>query len=465
MNLIAKKLKASMKLVGILILSLVATTFSVTEANATALTLSSSTPADDATGVALNADIELTFSEDVLARTGNITLKKTSDDSVIEVFSVADSVTISASTVTINPTNNLSYLTEYYVLISAAAFEDAATNTETYAGISSTTALSFTTLADSVAPTLSSSTPADDATGVALNADVVLTFSESVAVGTGDITLKKTSDDSVVEVFSVTDSVTVSGSTVTINPTTDLNYSTEYYLLIDATALDDLAASPNSYAGISSTTALSFTTLAETPAPAPTPVTVYIPTTPQAALTLSSSATTVEWGTQAKLTLTGGSGTGAVTYSSTGTTFCAVNPSGNLTPVSAGTCTVTATKDGDGTYGSAQSNSVTITAVEKLGASATTGSTSNAGVAMVVGKPVAGVATVKFTVADTYAGEKVSVILATKNSAGKTIYKTLGSAKVGSTGAVSFKTKVKLPVGAVLQLKSAGSVILSKSIK
>jgi hypothetical protein len=201
------------------------------------------------------------------------------------------------------------------------------------------------------------------------------------------------------------------------------------------------------------------------PAPAPAPAPVYIPTTPQAALTLSSSATTVEWGTQAKLTLTGGSGTGAVTYSSTGTTFCAVNPSGNLTPVSAGTCTVTATKDGDGTYGSAQSNSVTITAVEKLGASATTGSTSNAGVAMVVGKPVAGVATVKFTVADTYAGEKVSVILATKNSAGKTIYKTLGSAKVGSTGAVSFKTKVKLPVGAVLQLKSAGSVILSKSIK
>jgi hypothetical protein len=201
------------------------------------------------------------------------------------------------------------------------------------------------------------------------------------------------------------------------------------------------------------------------PAPTPAPAPVYIPTTPQAALTLTSSATTVEWGSQAKLTLSGGSGTGAVTYSSTGTTFCAVNPSGNLTPVSAGTCTVTATKDGDGTYGSAQSNSVTITAVDKLGVSATTGSTSNAGVAMVVGKPVAGVATVKFTVADTYAGEKVSVILATKNSAGKTIYKTLGSAKVGSTGAVSFKTKVKLPVGAVLQLKSAGSVILSKSIK
>jgi large repetitive protein len=198
-----------------------------------------------------------------------------------------------------------------------------------------------------------------------------------------------------------------------------------------------------------------------TPAPAPTPV--YIPTTPQAALVLTSSAASVAWGSSVKLTLAGGSGTGAVTYSSTGTTFCAVNPSGNLTPVSAGTCTVTANKDGDGTYGSAQSNSITITATEN--AVASTSSTSNSGVAMVVGKPVGGVATVKFTVADTYAGEKVSVILATKSSSGKTLYKTLGSAKVGTTGAVSFKTKVKLPVGAVLQLKSAGTVILSKSIK
>ena len=208
--------------------------------------------------------------------------------------------------------------------------------------------------------------------------------------------------------------------------------------------------------------ALTYTT---TEAPAPAPAPVYIPTTPQAALTLSTSATTVEWGTQAKLTLVGGSGSGAVTYSSTGTTFCAVDRNGYLTPVSAGTCTVTANKDGDGTYGSAQSNSITITATDKPVAATTSGSASNSGVSMVVGKPVGGVSTVKFTVADTYAGEKVSVILASKNSAGKTIYKTLGSAKVGSTGAVTFKTKVKLTAGAVLQLKSAGSVILSKSIQ
>ena len=41
-------------------------------------------------------------------------------------------------------------------------------------------------------PTLSSSTPADNATGVARDANIVLNFSESVTVQTGNITIKKT---------------------------------------------------------------------------------------------------------------------------------------------------------------------------------------------------------------------------------------------------------------------------------
>ena len=43
------------------------------------------------------------------------------------------------------------------------------------------TTLSFTTL-DNVAPTLSSSTPEDNATLVALDSDIVLNFSEAVDV-------------------------------------------------------------------------------------------------------------------------------------------------------------------------------------------------------------------------------------------------------------------------------------------
>ena len=116
------------------------------------------------------------------------------------------------------------------------------------------------TLLDSTAPTLSSSSPADNATDVAVDSNIVLNFSESVDVESGNITIKKTSDDSVIETIDVTSSnVTGTGtSQITINPSNDLDKGIEFYVLIDASAFDDSAG--NSYAGVSSTTALSFTT-------------------------------------------------------------------------------------------------------------------------------------------------------------------------------------------------------------
>ncbi len=52
--------------------------------------------------------------------------------------------------------------------------------------------------ADTCAPTLSSSSPADNATSVAVGSNIVLTFSEAVDVESGNITIKKTSDDSTI---------------------------------------------------------------------------------------------------------------------------------------------------------------------------------------------------------------------------------------------------------------------------
>ena len=114
---------------------------------------------------------------------------------------------------------------------------------------------------DPYAPTLLSSSPSDNATNYIEGGDgIVLNFSEAVDVETGNILIKKTSDDSTVETIDVTsDQVTGSGTTqITINPSVDLASSTEYYIQIPATAFDD--ASGNSYAGISDKTSLSFTT-------------------------------------------------------------------------------------------------------------------------------------------------------------------------------------------------------------
>ena len=110
-------------------------------------------------------------------------------------------------------------------------------------------------------PTLSSSVPANNATSVALDSTIVLNFSESVDAESGNITIKKTSGNAVVETIDVTGGqVTGSGtSQITITPSSDFDSGTEYYVLIDASAFDDVDS--GSYAGISSTTALSFTTV------------------------------------------------------------------------------------------------------------------------------------------------------------------------------------------------------------
>ena len=108
-------------------------------------------------------------------------------------------------------------------------------------------------------PTLSSSNPSDGQTDVPIDTNIVLTFSEIVRVGTGNIVLHKASDDSVVETFDVTSDVSGSESTeITINPSADLEKEVDYYVKIASTAIVDL--SNNSYAGISDTTTLNFTT-------------------------------------------------------------------------------------------------------------------------------------------------------------------------------------------------------------
>ena len=235
------------------------TALSFTTTN-TVPTLTSSVPADNATGVAVDATIVLNFSENVDAESGGtIIIKKTSDDSQVESITVTDTDRVSgsgSSQITITPSSNFDNNTEYYVLISANAFDDSSNGS--YAGIpTSKTTLSFTTT--NAVPTLTSSVPADDAPNVERDASIILNFSENVDAETGDIEIYKTSGDVLVETIGVTSSqVTGSGtSQITINPSSNFDSLTEYYVLIDATAFDN--SSSGSYAGISSTTALSFT--------------------------------------------------------------------------------------------------------------------------------------------------------------------------------------------------------------
>ncbi len=121
---------------------------------------------------------------------------------------------------------------------------------------------------DDVAPTLSSSVPADDSTGHNPVDELKLTFSEDIQFGSsGSITLNDIDGATTEETFDVTSdtgggdgTVSISSDTLTINPTSNLQSSNEYAVQIDGTAIEDTASSPNSYAGISNNDDLDFTT-------------------------------------------------------------------------------------------------------------------------------------------------------------------------------------------------------------
>ena len=139
--------------------------------------------------------------------------------------------------------------------VNANTFTDSAGNNN-----SASAQFNWTYVADTTAPTISSTNPADDTTDIDVDSNIILTFDESVDTESGDIVIYKSSDGSVVETIGVTDS-TVTGTgttTITINPVSDLPTFTDLYILIDSSAFDDIAG--NSYAGISSASTFNFKT-------------------------------------------------------------------------------------------------------------------------------------------------------------------------------------------------------------
>jgi len=108
----------------------------------TAPILISTIPSDNATAVAVDSNITLTFSEAVKADTGNIVISNGSDERTISVTDSAQ-VTFNSNTVTINPNNNLQAGTSYHVEIARGAITDESGNI--FAGISDAETLDFVT--------------------------------------------------------------------------------------------------------------------------------------------------------------------------------------------------------------------------------------------------------------------------------------------------------------------------------
>jgi hypothetical protein len=127
---------------------------------------------------------------------------------------------------------------------------------------------------DATAPTVSSFSPADNATDIAVDFDLVVTFSEPIVLGaSGTITLKKTSDDTTVDSWDVSaDEGSGAGQLEVLNDnelhlhlTTSITGGLECYVVWGAGVVEDAVGNP--VAALSTTTTWSFTTIsAWTPA-------------------------------------------------------------------------------------------------------------------------------------------------------------------------------------------------------
>jgi endonuclease I len=110
---------------------------------------------------------------------------------------------------------------------------------------------------DTFPPIISTLSPVDNAIEVALDSNLVATFNEPIQAGTGNVTLRLSSDNSIVESFIVgSPNASIAGNTLTLNPTADLLEATPYYVQFPVGAIEDLSG--NDFAGITDPTTWNF---------------------------------------------------------------------------------------------------------------------------------------------------------------------------------------------------------------
>ncbi|MEK3876544.1 Ig-like domain-containing protein [Paenibacillus sp. FSL M7-0420] len=228
------------------------------EPDKTAPIVSTYSPENGATEVAIGANLELAFSENVVAGEGSIKIYSPDSDKAVATIAASDAIILN-NKATIHLAQHLEYGTSYYVLITEDAFADLSGNF--FAGILDSTTWQFTTPAapDTTAPVLNAYSPANGATGVTIGANLELTFSENVKAGEGNIVIYNSANHApAATIPAASGNVSIQSNVVTINPTDDLKYGASYYVQIGAGAFTDLAG--NSYAGNAESTIWQFTT-------------------------------------------------------------------------------------------------------------------------------------------------------------------------------------------------------------
>ena len=182
----------------------------------------SSNPADNAVDVPIGDNLTATFSRAVSSPnwTAAVQLRNNATGTLVGRVVTYDPAT---RTVTVNPNANLVPSRSYTMTLigtGANGIRDAA-------GVRlPTTTVDFTTRADTTAPVVTTTTPADGATGVGLGANTVVNFSERVVgLNQSTVELRNTATGTLVP-RALT--VNAAGTRVTINPDANMARNTVY---------------------------------------------------------------------------------------------------------------------------------------------------------------------------------------------------------------------------------------------
>ena len=110
-------------------------------------------------------------------------------------------------------------------------------------------------------PLVTATLPVDDSATFGIAQDLVMQFDEAVSRGSGNIVIKRSSDDSIVETISINSAqISIDRQSVVIDPSNDLDLVTGYYVEVDSGALTDFGG--NAFPGISGSSTWNFTTSA-----------------------------------------------------------------------------------------------------------------------------------------------------------------------------------------------------------
>jgi methionine-rich copper-binding protein CopC len=203
------------------------------------------TPANGATNVAVSTNsLEITFDENINKGTGNITISGTGFSQTVDV--TTNAVKVNGKKATIDLAQTLPFATAISVTVPQGAFEDQAGND--FAALPlrpGRLPLPTLLLRRQHGSVVSGLSPADEATGVAENTKLEITFSEEVRAGNGNITITVNGTPQTVDV--TTNAVKINKEKVTIDAA-NFPQGATVSILVPAGSFGDLAG--NDFAGL-----------------------------------------------------------------------------------------------------------------------------------------------------------------------------------------------------------------------